>query len=346
MRHLVNNLRSQVFLFSADGTLINQTELGIIGRGTPQATSIEFGVDESIFIGQEAISTSPSSRIVKLTPEGEFDTSFGNNGILETESNSRSARTAVTSDGNLITGTRSGEIFVFTLRDPQGNLIESFGDGGTTDVNLGGLDANLFGLVVGIVATSDGGAILLTNDAAAGRNATKVSGDGTLDSSFGSNGTIFLGPQAIGQSSQLRADEFVLLVDSQDRLITGTQIIGESPVLQRFNANGQIDTSFGDNGTVTLSEEFASNFGQISRFDVDSQDRLVGYTSNSVDGNVTTSIFRIAEDGNFDASLADGGVIVTAVNGGFSQEIRAINAGDGGSVFVTTGDGIFRFVPA
>ena len=339
-----NNLRSQVFLFSADGTLINQTELGIIGRGTPQATSIEFGVDESIFIGQEAISTSPSSRIVKLTPEGEFDTSFGNNGILETESNSRSARTAVTSDGNLITGTRSGEIFVFTLRDPQGNLIESFGDGGTTDVNLGGLDANLFGLVVGIVATSDGGAILLTNDAAAGRNATKVSGDGTLDSSFGSNGTIFLGPQAIVGSSTL-TDEFVLLVDSQDRLITGTQIIGENPVLQRFNANGQIDTSFGDNGTVTLSEEFASDNFQISRFDVDSQDRLVGYTSNSV-GGVTTSIFRIAEDGNFDASLADGGVIVTAVNGGFSQEIRAINAGDGGSVFVTTGDGIFRFVPA
>ena len=336
-----NNLRSQLFLFSADGTLINQTELGIIGRGTPQATSIEFGVDESIFIGQEAISTSPSSRIVKLTPEGEFDTSFGNNGILETESNSRSARTAVTSDGNLITGTRSGEIFVFTLRDPQGNLIESFGDGGTTDVNLGGLDANTFGVVVEIVATSDGGAILLTNDAAAGRNATKVSGDGTLDSSFGSNGTIFLGPQAI-----VGTDEFVLLVDSQDRLITGTQVIGESPVLQRFNANGQIDSSFGNNGTVTLSEEFASNTRQISRFDVDSQDRIVGYTSNSVDGGVTTSIFRIAEDGNFDASLADGGVIVTAVNGGFSQEIRAINAGDGGSVFVTTGDGIFRFVPA
>ena len=252
-----NNLRSQVFLFSADGTLINQTELGIIGRGSPQATSIEFGVDDSIFIGQEAISTSPSTRIIKLTPEGEFDTSFGNNGILETESNSRSARTAVTSDGNLITGTRSGEIFVFTLRDPQGNLIESFGDGGTTDVNLGGSwttpHANTFGVVVEIVATSDGGAILLTNDAAAGRNATKVSGDGTLDSSFGSNGTIFLGPQAIVGSSTL-TDEFVLLVDSQDRLITGTQVIGESPVLQRFNANGQIDTSFGNNGTVTLSE--------------------------------------------------------------------------------------------
>ena len=247
----------------------------------------------------------------------------------------------MTSDGNLITGTRSGEIFVFTLRDPQGNLIESFGDGGTTDVNLGGLDANTFGVVVEIVATSDGGAILLTNDAAAGRNATKVSGDGTLDSSFGFNGTIFLGPQAI-----VGTDEFVLLVDSQDRLITGTQVIGESPVLQRFNANGQIDSSFGNNGTVTLSEEFASNTRQISRFDVDSQDRIVGYTSNSVDGGVTTSIFRIAEDGNFDASLADGGVIVTAVNGGFSQEIRAINAGDGGSVFVTTGDGIFRFVPA
>ena len=87
--------------------------------------------------------------------------------------------------------------------------------------------------------------------------------------------------------------------------------------------------------------------GQISRFDIDSQDRIVGYTSNSVGRQLqTTSIFRIAEDGNFDASLADGGVIVTADNGGFSQEIRAINAGDGGSVFVTTGDGIFRFVPA
>ena len=327
---------------------INQTVISdIIGRGgSPLATAVEFGLDDSIFISQEVISTSPSTRIIKLTPEGEFDTSFGNNGILETESNSRSARTAVTSDGNLITGTRSGEIFVFTLRDPQGNLIESFGDGGTTDVNLGGLDANTFGVVVDIVATSDGGAILLTNDAAARRNATKVSGDGTLDSSFGSNGTIFLGPQAIVGSSTL-TDEFVLLVDSQDRLITGTQVIGESPVLQRFNANGQIDTSFGDNGTVTLSaNEFAADPSQISRFDVDAQDRIVGYTSNSVNGGVTTSIFRIAEDGNFDGSLADGGIIVTAVNGGFSQEINAINAGDDGSVFVTTGDGIFRFVPA
>ena len=323
---------TDLLLFDDDGTLINQTSIAPGGRQQPRITAIEFGLDESIFVSLDA-SRSPISQIVKLTPEGNRDTSFGTNGTLTRESIER-ASLAVTSDGNLITGGRTGvltsapQTMVLTKRDPQGNLIDTFGGDGRVELNFGTE-------IIGTVATSDGGAYFAVNDGQTGsRTVTRISADGSLVSSFGFNGSIFLEPQGFGTD--------VVLVDSQDRLIIGNRIFGDDgrTQLQRFNSDGQIDTSFGDGGTVTLSTD---SFG----FEVDSQDRIVGFTNVQVNSNLTASIFRLNENGDFDASFADGGVFVTAdvPSSEFNQQISGIELADDGSIFANSFFGIRKYIP-
>ena len=323
---------TDLLLFDADGTLINQTSIAPGGRQQPRIQAIEFGLDESIFVSLDA-SRSPISQIVKLTPEGNRDTSFGTDGTLTRESIER-ASLAVTSDGNLITGGRIGVLTsapqtnVLTKRDPQGNLIDTFGGDGRVELNFGTE-------IIGTVATSDGGAYFAVNDGQTGsRTVTRISADGSLVSSFGFNGSIFLEPQGFGTD--------VVLVDSQDRLILGNRIFGDDGRTQllRFNSDGQIDTSFGDGGTVTLSTD---SFG----FEVDSQDRIAGFTNVQVNSNLTASIFRLNENGDFDASFADGGVFVTAdvPSSEFNQQISGIELADDGSIFANSFFGIRKYIP-
>ena len=326
---------TDLFLFDADGTLINQTTVGPGGRAFPNRRSVEFGPDESIFLNFD-LSRSQSSEIVKLTPEGNLDASFGTNGTLRLDENNPSSL-AVTSDGDLIRG--GNNLFQFvgsvpsdtvvTKRDAQGNLDETFGGDGRVVLDNG------FS-VIEVVPTSDGGVYFVGMDGQQ-RRIVRISADGTPVSSYGSNGNVFLDPQ---ENSDGRSIDNQVLVDSQDRLILTTRIVDDRTEIQRFSSDGQVDTSFGEGGTVTLSPDFEG-------FVLDTDGRILGFQNFQAvpfSSNFLVSIFRLDENGNFDASFADSGSFVTAADTDRIQTIESIQVGSDGSIVATSPNGLRRYV--
>ena len=322
---------TDIRLFDADGNFINQTTIGGGGRQQPRIFSLEFGPDESIFVNLD-LPRSSLAQIVKLTPEGDLDQAFGINGRVFLD-RVFPASLSATSDGNVLSGGRStnfGEVTPMVIRkyDAAGNVIQSFGNNGTTELFFGTA-------VIGIEATSDDGAYFVVNDGQTGsRTVTRLTAAGQPDPSFGVSGSVFLPPQELGGGRDI-------LVDSKDRLVLTSLLPSGQIELLRLTSEGFVDTSFGDAGTVTLNSDF-SGF----QFDFDPQDRVIGYSNVTTDAGVTAGIFRLDENGNLDLSFDDDGIFETAfglTQNDINQRITNVRVDGNGSIFARSVTGVRKY---
>ena len=331
---------SDLFLLDGNGTLINQTAVGSSGRFQATSRSVEFGPDESIYLGLSNTRSAFNFETIKLTPEGNLDTSFGSDGILRTLSvDGISSPLVVASDGSLFSGgfndSQPFEVPSISVvkRDAQGNLDETFGGDGRVELDFANIGFK-------IAATSDGGVFVVGTDSqTSSRTVTKFSADGTPVSSYGFNGSTSLGPldNPFGTSVETQ-----LVVDSQGRLILTTRVSSDRTEIKRLDSDGQIDTSFGDGGTVTLSPDFEVG-------GLDSSDRIVGFANVQDNATLTASIFRLDENGNLDASFADDGFLETTADvqgSSFSPRIESIKVGDDNSIFANSGSGLRKYISA
>jgi len=241
-----------------DGTLdasfgiSGKTALGVVGYRLCWLTAIALQSDGKI-VGAGGCSDANTSyfALVRFHSNGMLDTTFGNGGTLINRPNVRgqiesmvidaSDRIIVTGQASLGANDTSGTKFVTARFEAAGALDASFGLGGvapqpfTTGEDVAwdlALQSDGRIVVVGAAASSTDSAFGL-----AGYN-----GDGTLDSSFGTSGTMTV-PFGSGGSFALDIE-----LDSANRalLIGGTSNgAGIARVL-----NGQLDPSFGASGSV------------------------------------------------------------------------------------------------
>ena len=174
-------------------------------------------------------------------PQGELDASFGNKGrSLLLDDRYRSSAAVQLDDGKIMLGSGS---LVYRL-NPDGSLDHSFGQTGV--VGLGAFDYCFRPQDLAVQA--DGRIILagiLNEGGCTGNRAAtlvRLSPDGTVDTTFGEDGLVDISPR----SSDERISRVIGLDDGRI-LVAGTspRVGGPRMFLQRFQADGSLDTTFG-----------------------------------------------------------------------------------------------------
>ncbi|EDP74721.1 hypothetical protein [Hydrogenivirga sp. 128-5-R1-1] len=268
---------------------------------------------------------------------GSSSPTFGNNGVVihnnAAGGNSEDVGSSIIIDGQgkiLVTGhsknANFNEDMVIWRFSSNGTLDNSFGNNGVVvHNNAAGGNSSDRG---NSIAIDGNGRIIITGTSFNGNNNDMViwryNSDGTLDISFGNNGFVVHNNAAGGNSHDWG---FSVTTDSQNKvLVTGTSHNANNNydmVIWRYNSNGTLDNSFGNNGIVVHDNAAGGNGDDIgSSIVVDSNGKIVvaGYSSNGSNNDMV--IWRYNSDGTLDNSFGNSGIVVhNNAAGGNSDDV-------------------------
>ncbi|HEX7439383.1 MAG TPA: hypothetical protein VF319_04735 [Caldimonas sp.] len=211
----------------------------------------------------------------------------------------------------------NGNSFTLTRFNADGSVDPSFGTGGKTEGNLGGL--RLADEEVNSLAMQSDGKLVV-----AGRGTGLVNGtvndefalarydaDGHLDASFGVGGKVF-STFNNGRSSFLRA----LAIQADGKLVA----VGSTPrisndynfAIARFLADGSLDAGFGSGGTVVTDFSQSNNDNSAEAIAIQADGKLVVAGWNQLGGSgsdIAPALIRYNADGSIDATFGTGGQV-------------------------------------
>lgn len=182
--------------------------------------------------------------------------------------------------------------------DP-GDPDPDFGSGGAVVMDVG---ADNFGDNARHVAVQCDGRIVVTGDS--GYTVARFNADGTPDADFGTAGFVLLtanGETVSGHMSVIQRDGKIVVFG--DRWNTN------DPVAVRLNSDGSTDTSYGNNGVVSLDVDPGDENLWASALQTD--DKIL------VASNLRFLVLRLSKDGALDPSFGSGGV-ATGAGPGFN----------------------------
>lgn len=242
----------------------------------------------------------------RLNADGSLDTFFGEGGQVIANSGDNDGFFAVTMDEKqriVAAGFRGGELEVIRF-DSKGRLDKKFGQRGIALADLGGTDDTGYA-----ITALPGGSVLVAGTGNSSFTLAKFSSKGRLDTSFGSGGVRAIKPDA-------NACAIGALAIASDGTIIAGGTDGSSVVVLRMDGSGNLVTSFGTGGVLTVS-------GLAVRTDLGSQDHTVGLAVSSsgqiMVGNGTTDgdfgVRRFNLDGSVDSSFGTGGLATVDFGG-------------------------------
>jgi uncharacterized delta-60 repeat protein len=189
--------------------------------------------------------------LARYNTDGSLDTSFGSGGRVTTTTNTHQGfAVAIQSDGKILTtGFGSNNVTRF---NSDGSLDTSFGQGGATGFLL-----NPYTLIL-----QPDGKILVGGYAIVAYRVfnfavARYNTDGSVDTSFGQGGMVTT--QFFGGHDEIHA----LALQPDGKIVAAGQSTSGGDyyfaALARYDANGNLDTSFGSSGKVTT--DFSPNDG-------------------------------------------------------------------------------------
>jgi len=302
--------------------------------GTGGRVVTDFGGEEAasdLAIGPRGVivvagSTGPSfSRdilLVRYGAGGGLDTGFGDGGKVITDLGNDEIASAIglQADGKILV---VGQATVFSdengfvsrdlilLRyDSDGALDEGFGTGGV-------VTAADFASAASVAVTRNGKIIVggtARNPEQRDFALRRYDADGSVDESFGEEGLAILD---LGQGDQLVS----LAIQRNGKIVIAGDFEAEDEdtdfVVARFNANGTLDESFGDQGMVTTG---FNEFDDTAAVAIAQNGRIiVAGTSAEFDGPDQAIFFRYNPDGSRDGSFGAGGVAGGFIGGDVGQ---------------------------
>lgn len=271
--------------------------------------------------------------VTRYNTDGSLDTSFGASGVANAAfpGNIWAPYLALyplagtANDGKIVqegTSQTSGGILLarYTV---AGALDSTFGTGGEVTTAIPGQSA----FCGGVVVTSTGQIVALADDHAGHIDLVCYNANGSLDTAFGQGGeviTYVTGAGQSGQSTDNKADTLLLQPNGQLVAVVG----GSGGVVDmiRYNANGTLDTTFGNQGIATAS--FGGTVAGAALYPTigaanDGKIIVVGnYTSTN-----TWALARFNTDGSPDSSFGNGGEFVTQIGGNTQSSSNAANMG-------------------
>jgi uncharacterized delta-60 repeat protein len=228
---------------------------------------------------------------------------------------------AVQLDGKVVMVGGSLSDFIMARFNANGTLDENFGDNGKVTTPIPGADA--LGVKEALaVAIQRDGKIVVAGDASTPRPASRAAivlvrydSNGRLDNSFGAGGFVF-GP------TFLFGRAFAVAIDGDDRIV----VAGDTPkagntdfgdfMVARFNANGSIDSTFGEAGIAVTDVGGVTNEGRGLKVLADNSLLVSGFApivvSASNGGPVVasapfTGVVRYRENGTLETTFGSGG---------------------------------------
>jgi uncharacterized delta-60 repeat protein len=270
---------------------------------------------------------------IVLAQAGQLDLSFGSNGIFSSSFNNSSpafaTSAALQSDGKIVVGGEAGNPGIVVRLNSNGTLDTSFASGGVFSIRY----RDVQNVTTGVAIQADGRILAVGTGLPSGGQLIRLNANGSFDTSFGNNGSVFLSltPAALA----LQPDGKIIV----DGAIDGQQ----TRVMMRYTSAGQVDTTFGG-GSVPLIAG-AGSIGLQSDGKV-----LVGSGSLSrynTDGSLDTNFGirgQVADlTGPSAVALQSNGLIVTAGTITSSLSLSGNDTGFGLTEVFPTGFPVFLF---
>ena len=277
-------------------------QLSIQAGGSPGALAVGNGGDVY------AVESSwPQDVLRHYDAEGNLDLPFGSNSQVSLGISTSDV--AVDADGRvvLVGSAPGGGAYDFAVARflADGSADPSFGQGGQVTIDFN----NFYDFGYGLLFEDDGqmlvtGAVYSNGYSTYQLAAVQLNEDGSLDTSFGDGGRLLFDNALVNGS-------FQVALDSAGRMVawgTSTYSGPTTVTVQRYLADGTLDSSFGTGGSTSFST--GPNFTGRPALDIGSDDSIViGWAENG-QGNGKLSVARLGDDGVLDASFADGGMLV------------------------------------
>ncbi len=187
--------------------------------------------------------------LVRYTPDGQLDSSFGTGGkVLATiGSNTSTSALVLQPDGKLVaTGSSDGNIFLLRYKT-DGNLDTSFGTGGKTITDLG------YSEWATSLALQGDGKLVVAGDILSGVGLVRYTSSGQLDTNFGHGGytdqDVFQTVYDVALALAIRPDGRII-VAGEAAAFCFCDIPPSGIALAQFLGNGKLDPFFGTAGRV------------------------------------------------------------------------------------------------
>jgi uncharacterized delta-60 repeat protein len=294
---------------NSDDSFTSPTPL-VVAAPTPAPTPVKIGaLNPNFGVGGMVVQSTPLLAIadVGVEPDG---------------------KTVAVGDVNGSNGTLD---FGVTRFNTDGSIDTTFGQNGTatTDFN-GGND-----VPIGENIQPDGKILVLgttTNVANPNESSfalARYNTDGSLDTTFGTDGLLVISFAATGSTSTDIAQSMTLSNSGLIGVCGGSNADGPNEFAEAvLNPNGTLDTSFGGTGKVLTSflggNDTAYDIGFDPRNgDIDS----VGRATNPSTGEVYFAAVRYLPNGSLDLKFGKTGKVITSINGSDDEAYGvAINA--------------------
>jgi uncharacterized delta-60 repeat protein len=254
--------------------------------------------------------------LARLEGDGSLDPTFGDDGVVhigfDGGANDAAGGCAVQPDGMIVAGgyanaNNTGEVSDFGVArvDAEGDLDETFGQGGKVATDIANHQASASSMVL----QPDGKIVLAGGAGNQGIALARYRPDGTLDPTFGADG-ISTG-LAIGASAEglaLQADGKLVTVGRRNVVFTPPGVFSSDITVERFDADGSLDTDFGSGGHV-VADIGQEEWAPAVAIQVDGKIVVGGNTFKDGAGNIVVA--RYDEDGTPDRAFGAGGIVLT-----------------------------------
>lgn len=316
--------------FSADGWL---TEAG---QGLSRAKQLKILNNNSILVGGHTSQTAPIGwdyAAFKFDAAGNADNSFNGNGKtwLPFAANDYCAGSIVLNDGSILMGGYNDSTLLpnTAFINAAGIFNLSHGSNGIKYLKINGTDERIYKLL----KQSDHKIIAIgkISNALATINGTvlvRYKTDGSIDSSYGTDGIVSIGdPAFVFHSALLQSDDKIILAGNK---YAGGEFFENNIALMRLNNNGTIDVGFGFAGTVLLSSSIANGYGNAAAILDNGSIVVAGKDYVNFDNIV---VFRVLNNGNLDNEFGSNGR--TSINLGMKEsQVGSVALRPGGKTLI------------
>lgn len=300
--HNGSNYDFALVRYNADGTL--DTSFGNGGKVTTGIGSNDYGQSVAVQTDGKIVVAGYSSNgnnndfaLARYNANGTLDTSFGTDGKVTTgigDFNDYGHQVIVQGDGKLlVAGYCNGattDDFALARYNADGTLDTSFGRGGKVMTDLG--QRHDYGR--GVAVQTDG-RILVAGYTQFGASQdfglVRYRPDGTLDLSFGSGGKVMSdignGTTDYGYSVALQANGQIVVAG---RSLNANKNFDFA--VARYNADGTLDTDFGNGGKTTTAVVVGPNYGYGVALQSSGKIVVAGYSHNISTGGYNFAVVR------------------------------------------------------
>lgn len=126
--------------------------------------------------------------------------------------------------------------------------------------------------------------------------------NGNLDTSFGTNGKLYLPDYKGNYHIYPQGNKYIVAFHSKILKYHQNNSVADKKILIRYNNDGTLDTSFGNNGEVKIDFQYTNNSELQNHF-------ISIYPDNSIIVNNGATLTKLTKDGQLDNSFGVNGIL-------------------------------------